>query len=90
MPDIKTIRIDATGSALVCRTRLLGLAMVATAAAGRMTLRDGAADGGILVDLDVPASSGLCAITFPGAILAQRGVHATLTGITSVTLFYEG
>lgn len=86
--DVKSTRVTATGTVLSFRTRMKGLVVVGTAGAGSVVFRDGGATGPVLLELDVIAN-GEKDITIPGeGILFSTDIHATITALTSVVVFY--
>lgn len=86
--DVKSVRATATGTMVSYRTRLKGVVITGTAGAGSVVFRDGGASGPILLQLDLLANAEKD-ITVPGeGILFQNDIHATVSGITSVVVFY--
>lgn len=88
--DVKSTRVTATGTALAFRTRIKGVYLVPTGTAGSIILRDGGGSGPTELQLDTPASASFpYYVELPGeGILFGTDVHATLSNLTSATLFY--
>jgi hypothetical protein len=81
--DVFTARATATGGMVNSRTRLKGVYVTGT---GTVTFRDGGAGGTVRAVFD---STGTHAIVVPAnGVLFSTDLHATLTGVTSVTIFY--
>ena len=87
--DVLAVRVTATGDVVAARTRVRGLHFVNTATAGSIVLRDGGAGGAVLMQIDTPAVAGQTYMRLPGnGVLFGRTVHATLTNVTSLTVFH--
>lgn len=89
--DIKSKRITGTGSLAVGPARIRGLHVLVGAGAGRLTITDG--NGGeTVLDLDF-AQADTDSVTIPDygiRCASDGGIHiATLTNITSLTVFYS-
>lgn len=85
--DVFSRRATATGVLVDTRTRLKGLVVVGTAAAGAVVFRDGGPGGPVMLELDVLAN-GEKDITIPGeGILFSSNIHVTLTAVLSVVGF---
>ncbi len=86
--DVLSLRTTATGVLLDTRSRLKGVVLVGTAAAGNVIFRDGGPGGPIRLELDVLAN-GDKDITLPGeGILFSSNIHVTLTALLSVVIFH--
>jgi hypothetical protein len=86
--DVSSVTVVATGSATNFRTRVKGLVLTSSATAGAVTLRDGVG-GPIKLVVNTAAAAGLENVLIPGqGVLFEAGVHVTLAGATSVTVFY--
>jgi len=75
----------------VPRARIKTIYAVNGASAGSVVIRDGSATGPILLTVNTSASSaaGYTIIPLPGeGILAQVGLHGTVTNTTSMVIFY--
>ena len=75
----------------ILRARIKGVYGVSGALAGSVVLRDGGADGKILMTLNSPtaANSGTFWFPLPGeGILAETNVHATLSNVASFMIIY--
>ena len=95
--NIKAVTVTATGTALATqRQKVKGVYFVPTVAGTTpsVQLRDGGAGGTVLLDM---AGSACLAATDPiptqlnfpeNGILFQTDVHATLTSVLSLTIFY--
>ncbi len=73
------------------RTRVKGVHIICGASAGSLVIRDGGASGSVLATINTPtaANAGYVFMFFPAqGVLAQSGLHGTLTNVTSATLFY--
>ena len=90
--DVKSVHLNATGSAVGFSTRIKGFSICATAStAGTMVLKDGGSGGTTLLEVDIPSNSNPNSFytLIPGeGIKFSTNVYATLTGIASVTLYY--
>lgn len=87
--DVRSINVTATGSVLAAPARVRKIVFVTTATAGSVVLRDGGSGGSVEVDIDTPAAAGLHAIDFPAnGVRFETDVHATLSNISSLTVFY--
>ena len=87
--DVKAARVGATGTAVNHRTRVKGYSIAHTASAGSIVLRDGGGSGATLLNIDTPAVAGSMYLEIPGeGILFETDVHATLTNVTGLTVYY--
>lgn len=87
--DVRSVKVTATGSVLAASTRVRKIVFVSTATAGSVVLRDGGSGGSVEVDIDTPAAAGLHAVDFPAnGTRFETDVHATLTNVSSMTVFY--
>jgi hypothetical protein len=86
--NLNAVKVSGTGSVKGDRTRVRGLYFVSTAVAGSIVLKDGGASGTTLIDLDTPALLDGYYIDLPGSVAFETDCHATLTNVTSVTVFY--
>ena len=90
--DVKSTRLNASGSVYAGRTRIKGFVMCATAGAvGTLLLRDGGAGGTVVIEVDVPGNSNPNSfyILVPGeGVLCKTNVYASMTNLASVTVFY--
>jgi len=96
--DVKTSKpLAATGvfktqsdADMTFRARIKGMYAVCGASAGSVVIRDG--DGGpVLMTLDTPtvANAGSVFVLVPDqGILAENGLHGTVTNTASIVLFY--
>lgn len=78
------------GDNSVGRSRIKAIYAVCGASAGSLVVADGSG-GTTLLSLSTPtaANAGYIHMLMPGeGILAQTGLHGTLTNVTSVTLIY--
>lgn len=76
---------NATG-----RTRIKGVYIIPQAGAGSVVFRDGSASGPVRATINTMASQTSPTYTLlPGeGILFQNGIHATVSTITSMVVFY--
>ena len=90
--DVKSVHLNASGSAVSYATRVKGFSICATASsAGTLLLKDGGSSGTTLLEIDIPSNSNPNSFytLIPGeGIKFSTNVYATLTGIASVTLYY--
>jgi hypothetical protein len=97
--DVKTTKpLDATGlfetqsgADVKFRARIKALYALCGASGGSVVIRDGSATGPILLTLPTPISNGVGYVSFlvpDQGILAENGLHGTLTNTASVTIFY--
>ena len=90
--DVKSIHLNASGSAVGYRTRVKGISVCASASVvGTLVLKDGGSSGTTLIELDIPSNSNpnsfYLAIPQEG-VLFSTNVYASLTNMASVTIFY--
>ena len=90
--DVKSAHLNASGSVVGFATRVKGFSICATAStAGTMILKDGGSSGTNLLEVDIPSNSNPNSFytLIPGeGIKFSTNVYATLTGISSVTVYY--
>ena len=88
--DVLSAMATATGTLVAtARTRVKSIVVTHPVGAGLLTLRDGGASGTIKIQITTPAAIGLEPILLPGeGVLFYTDVHATLTSVTAVTIFY--
>lgn len=87
--DVRAATITGTGTAYAAPTRVRKLAWVNTATAGSIVLRDGGAGGTTELSLATPAAAGFNSVDIPeNGIRFEKDAHATLTNVTSLTVFY--
>lgn len=87
--DVLAATVTATGNVVGSRQRVKGVYLIAGASAGSVVLRTGGAAGTTRLDLATPAGVDEIYIPIPDqGILFETGVHATLTNVTSLTVFY--
>lgn len=86
--NVKAATVTSTGSVYGMRTRVKALSYVAGGTAGSIVLKDGGSSGQTELNLAVPAN-GAGLVYIPGdGILFNSDVYATLSNITSLTVFY--
>lgn len=90
--DVSCKHLSASGSIYAARTRVKGFSICGTASqAGTLLLKNGGASGTTLIEIDIPSNSNpnsfYVAIPQEG-VLFSTNVYATLTNISSVTVFY--
>jgi len=88
--DVKSSHVEATGTMVSGRTRVKGYQCLSGGTAGDIILRDGGANGIILLQFNVPANTNNpFANLIPGEdILFQTSVHVTLPTAAKITVFY--
>lgn len=87
--DVKAANATGTGTMVTFRTRVKGYSIAHTAVAGSITLRDGGGSGTTRLVIDTPAVAGSMHLEIPGeGILFETDVHATLTNVTGLTIYY--
>ena len=83
--------LTQSGANLTARTRIKSIYAVCGASAGAVVFRDGSGAGAILLTLNTPAlaDNGYVALDLPDqGIVAESGVHATITNTASVIVFF--
>lgn len=93
---LASVPITATGQVTdqatnnIARTRIKALYIVPAAGAGSVVFRDGGGSGAVKATINTLASStNALYMELPGeGLLFQTNVHATITDVTSVTVFY--
>ena len=80
---------DQAGNA-IARSRIKGVYIIPQAGAGSVVLRDGGASGPVRATVNTMASqTSPTYILLPGeGILVQNGIHATISTVTSLVVFY--
>ncbi len=65
---------------------------VASGTAGSIVLKDGGSSGTTLMTIATPASATATEVVYipEGGVRFRTDVHATLTNVTSVTVFHDG
>jgi hypothetical protein len=90
--DVKSTRLNASGSVFAGRARIKGFVMCATASlVGTLLLRNGGASGPVVIEVDIPANSNPNSfyILVPGeGVLCSTDIYASITNLASVTVFY--
>jgi hypothetical protein len=97
--DVKaTAPLTATGTFqtpgsvnMAFRARIKAIYAICGSSAGSVVIRDGSDTGPILLTLNTPVSSGVgnVYLLLPGeGILAENGLHGTVTNTSSITVFY--
>lgn len=80
-----------TDANMAFRTRVKGIYVQNGATAGSIVVRDGSASGDILFTLNTAASADTGDFYIPvpdQGILAEDGLHGTITNASSITIFY--
>jgi len=90
MSDVRSTRLASTGTVTAGRGRIVGLHIVCGASAGSVTLRDGGGSGTTVLVIDSVASATEShSVLIPGdGILCGTDIHATLSNVTAVTVFF--
>ena len=80
---------DQAGQA-IRRSRIKGVYIIPDATAGSVVLRDGGASGAVRATINtMDSQSSPTYVLLPGeGILVQNGIHATITAVVSVVVFY--
>lgn len=80
---------DQAGNA-IGRSRIKGVYIIPQSGAGSVVLRDGGASGPVRATINTMASqTSPTYVLLPGeGILNQTGIHATITAVASVVVFY--
>lgn len=87
--DVKSNVATATNVVVGSPSRVRSIYYTANASAGSIVIRDGGAGGTTVISVATPAS-GYGSIVIPGdGVLCSSNVHATLTNVASVTVFYS-
>jgi len=90
--DVRSTHLNASGSIFAGRARIKGFSICATASsAGTLILKDGGSGGVSVVEIDIPSNTNPNSfyVAIPGeGVLCQTNIYATLTNISSVTVFY--
>jgi len=87
--DILTANLTASGVVSNQRNRIRGLICTPSATAGSVVLSDG--NGGLVkISVSTITNGSTFDVEIPGeGVLCLNGIYATLTNITSVTVFYS-
>ena len=92
--NIQSVTKTADASAVVGRSRLVGLYFTHTATGASFILKDGTSSGGTArLTVVTPAVAGAMNVTIPDmGILFETGIYIDVSGVevTSVTLLFEG
>jgi len=92
--NIQSVTKTADASAVVGRSRLVGLYFTHTATGASFVLKDGTTSGGAAtLTIFTPAATGGTNVTIPDiGILFKTGIYVDVSGVevTSVTLLFEG
>ena len=87
---VRATRVTATGTVLAGKGRVVGVSLVCGATAGSIVLRDNGAGGTTRLELDTAAGATLTRdVPIKGGIHFGTDIHATLTNVTSLTVFYD-
>ena len=90
--DVKSVHLNASGSAVSYATRVKGFSICATAStSGTLLLKDGGSSGTTLLEIDIPSNSNPNSFytLIPGeGILFTTDVHVTLPTAAKITVFY--
>lgn len=97
MTDVSAKTITSTGyvtgsASLAAPARVKGVYYVAGSSAGSIVLKDGGASGTTLMTIATPASATATEyVAVPSSgVRFPTDVHATLTNVTSLTVFHDG
>ena len=88
--DVLASHVEATGTMVSGRTRVMGYQCLSGGTAGDIIFRDGGASGPIRLQFNVPANTNNpFANLIPGeGILFTTDVHVTLPTLAKITVFY--
>lgn len=92
--DVKSTRLNASGTVFGGRARIKAVYYVPTATAGSIQIKNGGSGGTTVIQLDTPAvESGQNAnpvyINIPvDGVLCTESAYATLTNVAFATVFY--
>lgn len=92
MPNnVQAVTLTSTNTAVSSRCRIKAIYYVAAASAGSVVIKDGGASGTTILNIATPASATATDNVFvpDGGILCSTDAHATITNVTSVTIFYD-
>jgi hypothetical protein len=89
-PLTSTGQMVAQNDGNIERARIKGIYVIPTANAGTITLRDGGASGPIKATINtLAASTAPTYMLVPGeGLLFNTNIHATISNVASVTVFY--
>lgn len=86
---VKAAAVTSTGTVVTTNGRLRSLVIRDTGAAGTVVLKDGGSGGAELLTINSPGNVGVEVIPIPGAGVGfGTDVHATLTNVDGLTIFY--
>ena len=88
--DVKSVTVTSTSTALATqRVRVRGLVITGGSSVGVVTLKDGGGSGTTRITINTPAVDGIVNVIIPGdGVVFTTDVHATLTNVASLTIFY--
>jgi len=90
--DVKSTHLNASGTVFDGPARIKGFSICATASsAGTLMLKDGGSGGTTRIEIDIPSNSNPNSfyVSVPGeGVRYETNIYATLTNISSVTVFY--
>lgn len=92
--DVKAVYKSSTGQLGIAaaggsRVRIKAISCATPVGAGSVTIRDGSSTSNILIQFDTAAVISNNYFKLPGeGILFQLDPHATLTSVTSITVYY--
>lgn len=86
---LKSADVTSTGTVVTTNGRIRALYVRTTGTEGTVVLKDGGASGTEITTLNTPAVEGGNSISLPGEGLPfGTDVHATLTNVDGLTVFY--
>lgn len=88
--DVKSATRTDTGTLVASRSRIKAMTISCTnAGAGSVVLKDGGSGGGTEITINTPAVAEIFNVLIPAeGVLFETDVHATLTNVSSITVFY--
>ena len=88
--DVRSATRTDTGTLVAARSRVKAMTIsCTTAGVGSVVLKDGGAGGSTEISINTPAVAEIFNILIPAeGVLFETDVHATLTNVSSVTVFY--
>ena len=88
--DVKSATRTDAGTLVASRSRIKAMTIsCTTAGVGSVVLKDGGSGGTAKVTINTPAVAEIFNVLIPAeGVLFETDVHATLTNVSSVTVFY--
>jgi len=89
--DVLSKNLTGSGDVFVGRSRLKGVNMMPTGAAGTVVFKDGGSGGTALLTLNTPVQTAILPhyVEIPGeGILFSTSIYAVMTDVSSITAFF--